>query len=463
MNPFLSTEQSRQVIQAALTDGYSGKSFDMVTSFITHNLTDMNMSVAQSMDLVRKNVQEGGQSFAGLLTDLGALKEMSRTGNKSLPEYTAEFSATTSNLMNAGMPGGQAARAAMVSSSMFNGQADQGIKDMGTQITNAFSGTRGMALMQTMGGVDVPKGMLPGAMPYAMSGDQMAQASQKVVSDWAKKIHQTGGSPPQSNPPSGAYANNIYRFHIFLQQQGIQVSGVEAKQYYDAVVYENRDPFEEGRNKAEKASATQTAVQNRSYPSSVAGGMVSSGAAVGNMFLDLAHTAANTVGDIFTGHGEEIGDRWRGYVDRGSSRFSAVGRAAATHSIPAMENVIREYGPNGFEILDENGRPVPYAPDGSNQNKMLSSGAYKIRPRGSAGGGFTLAELPPAGEGYRDRVALVQGNLTVSMDPAAQRAGLRAPSTVQLTPHEQQANAGYGGAAPNNAPPGEGPLTRGSR
>jgi hypothetical protein len=58
-------------------------------------------------------------------------------------------------------------------------------------------------------------------------------------------------------------------------------------------------------------------------------------------------------------------------------------------------------------------------------------------------------------------VQQVSGVLRIEMDPAAQRAGVRVPETIQLTPNEQKANMGYGDATPNNAPPGESALSRG--
>lgn len=460
MNPFLSTEQSRQVIQSALSDGYSGKSFDMVTSFITHNLTEMNMSVAESMNLVRKNVQEGGQSFEGLLTNLGMLKEMSQTGNKSLPQLTAEFGATTANLQRIGMSGPQAERAAIVSSAMFNGEGDQGLKEFGAQAVNAFANPKGMAMMSTMGGVQVPKGIMPSAMPFALSGDQMAEGSQKVISTYARQIHDSSGKPPQNSP---AHINNLGRFDYWLKSMGINIDGTVARQYYDAIVYEGRDPFAEGKKKADEASASQVEVKNRSNASRNLGGMVSLGAATGSTILDVGRTIANTVGDLFTDNQDQIGGRWAGLWDRFGSRGGSVAAATSPYKIEALDNVIKTYGAGGFEILDEKGKVVRYDPNDAETYKKLSAGTFKVRPEGSQGPGLSLSQMPQAGGNYKERVAEVQGTLKIEMSPAAQRAGLSAPSAIQLTPHEQQANAAYGGATPNNAPPGQGPLTRGSR
>ena len=81
MNPFLTLEQSRQVMQAGLKGGYSGKNLDTVTQFLTENLKEMNLSVADSMELVHTNVDKGKMSAEELGESLRSIKEMGK------PEY----------------------------------------------------------------------------------------------------------------------------------------------------------------------------------------------------------------------------------------------------------------------------------------------------------------------------------------------------------------------------------------
>lgn len=456
MNPFISTEQSRQIIQSALTEGYTGKTFDSVTQFMAHNFKEMNMSVAESTELLRKNVDEGGQSIAGLAANLGILKEMSTDGNKSFDQLKAEFQGTSANLINAGFSGGSAERAAMVSAAMFNGPDDRGIKDIGTQITNAFASGRGMAYMHGMGGTNLPKGLMPGAMPFAMDGDQMAKASQEVVIKRAKQIHQGGGSPPQGSTEA---LNNAYKFDLFLKSMGVNVTPQESRQYYEKIVYDGRDPYGEAAQKADERTQEQLSVKSRNPLSAAGGGTVSRIAAEGSNFKDAAATTGTALGDLFTRNWSDIPSRFGDLTKRMQERQDGASDAASRYSIPMMESVMREHGRNGVEILDANGKTVKYNPNSKSMMDKLSSGEYTYRPKGSDGRGVSLSETPQ--NPTRDNIANVQGTLRIEMDPSAARAGVRVPSTVRLTPHEQKANAGYGGATPNNAPPGESPITRG--
>jgi hypothetical protein len=458
MNPFLSTEQSRAIIQSALTDGYTGKSFDMATNFMAENLKSMNLDVASSVELLRKNVNEGGQSIVGLAANLGVLKEMSKTGSRSLPELQAGFSATSGTLMQAGFAGPEAERAAMLAAGSMSGENDQAVKGVPERIVQAMSSDRGMAFMRAQGGLQIPAGVAPGAMPFLMSGEQQHAASLKVVGDWAKRLHAQAGSPAQGSP---AYAQTLLRFHTVLQSIGVPMSKEEAKNYFNKIVYEGRDPVGEGTQKTDAATQEQASVDERSPLSQFGGGFTSFLASQGNAVTGAVSTIAGSVADAFTGNAGNIPDRWKNLAGQSGQRGAAADRAASRYSISMLDQIEKLSGPNGMEVLDQNQNAVELDRNNREMMEALSSGKYTWRPKGSQGRGVALTETPQGGDNFRERVTEVQGTLRIEMDPSAERAGVRVPGTIKLTPHEIRANQGYGDATPNNAAPGEGAISRG--
>ncbi|OBF96442.1 hypothetical protein A5790_05275 [Mycobacterium sp. 852002-51152_SCH6134967] len=96
---------------------------------------------------------------------------------------------------------------------------------------------------------------------------------------------------------------------------------------------------------------------------------------------------------------------------------------------------------------------------------QLAAGQYRW-PKGTQGPGHKVSDIPfgVSGSdlrGFAGGTQQVSGVLRIEMDLAAsaQVCGLPRPSSSP--PHERKANMGYGNATPNNAPTGEGPLSRG--
>ena len=108
MNPFINTEQSRKVINTALSEGYTGKEFDTVTKFMSENLKDMNLSVADSVKLLNTNVNEGGQSISQLNTQLNTMKELAGGGYATLQDRQEIYAKVSGQAVEQGASGEQA-------------------------------------------------------------------------------------------------------------------------------------------------------------------------------------------------------------------------------------------------------------------------------------------------------------------------------------------------------------------
>lgn len=107
MNPFISTEQSRKIMQEALQSGYTGKEMDTVTEFMAENLKKMNMDAAESMKMLQKNVILGGQDIDSLQAQLSGNVALAREGNLSTNDINQQFSQISGQAVDAGSGGAE--------------------------------------------------------------------------------------------------------------------------------------------------------------------------------------------------------------------------------------------------------------------------------------------------------------------------------------------------------------------
>lgn len=455
MNPFISSDQSRQIIQQGLREGYTGKEFDTVAQFVAHNLKEMNMSVSQSFEMTRKNVQEGGMDMAALAATLQELKTLSQNGARSLPELLAGYQQTSSSLISSGMTGPAASTAALTAGQAFS--ESQVSKGSGEGLVAAMmSSPQGLAMMKYQGGLQVPTGVMPGAMPFLMNtqeeGGAAAQASENVIKQWALRYWNAAGKPKQG---TAQWANAVYRWQMWLQSIGVPWANdpPKVKEWFISLTEQGRSPMSEGAGKAQEAITENTQPRDQSMMDRISGtiaGDVNEKFGRGRVLLGMAS-------DFITG-------KWQGldkYLERaGEVSDKADIMRAPGQRMPVLSSIQDAYGPNGYEMVDGSGKVVQFSQTNADQMKQFSSGELKWRPKGSTGEGFTARETSGlssdqvksmAGGGKTE----VSGSVTITLSPEAQKLlQVQGGSRVQLTPHEQQANAGYGQAAPNNAPPG---------
>jgi hypothetical protein len=460
MNPFISADQSRQIIQQGLREGYSGKEFDTVTSMVASNLKDMNMDIGQSFALLRKNVMEGGQSEAGLGAALGDLKLLSQNGTRSLPELVAGYQQTSGNLINAGVGGAAASQAALVAGGAMSG--GQVGKDSGEQLVSAMtSNPLNLAAMKYQGGLNVPAGAMPQAMPFLMDsgaeGGALAQASENVIKRYAMMYWNAAGKPEEGTVQ---WANVVAKWQMYLRMRGIPWAEdpptiMEWFRKFTA----GRSPMAEGAEKAAEAGAESTEVRERNGMQQAGGRVVSSIASVGNSFGSMIGSLAGTVSDVVTGNGENIDDRWKNWARKANDRGQAASNAAETYYSQGLKNIQNTYGARGYEIVKD-GKAVEFDQSNKEQMEQLASGDLRWRQKGASGAGYTLSETKGlSGDDLRKSMGggstQVNGQVEIGLTDEAKRLLKPTRTSVPLTTHEQQANASYGGATPNNAAPGE--------
>lgn len=439
LNPFITTEQSRQIIMAGLTEGYSGKQFDTVTQFMASNLKDMNVSVNDSVSMLRKNVNEGGQSIEGLGASLAMIKGLAG-GNTSMsmPDMMAAFQQTSGNLVSQGMSGGGASQAALDSLGGFSGPGDQAVKGLFPQMVgSAGSSPQSAALMRAYGGANIPAGLNP-VMTEAYLGQSGQNASQITSTEQANLIKRVMGNTKKGTTE---YLNKIpVVMQMFAKAFPGNPIGSDpnlAMQWVDRVM-SGRDPAAEG-SSAQKAVSSQV----NGSPSVSAVGV-------------LGRTIAD-VGKGFAGwiSGNEQADH-NAMDDFNKTWENASYGEVAQASNPVLNNVVSQLGAGNVQVVDSQGNASSLI--GSKQQVSdLASGKLKWRPKGSQGDGYTLQNTPSMGQvpgTSGSNVSFSPASVNITIDN--QGKATASPNPVPLTPNMQQANSGWGNATQNNAPPGDG-------
>jgi hypothetical protein len=460
MNPFISGDQSRQIIQQGLREGYTGKEFDTVTSMVANNLKEMNMDISQSFDLLRKNVKEGGMSEVGLGAALGNIKDMSQAGYRSLPELTAGYQQTSGALIGMGVGGPAASQAALISgaagaSSMTGKSADE-------QLVQAMIGSpQNLAIIKAQGGLNLPVGTMPQAIPFLAEGGPegaaLAQASEKVIKDMAVKYWKDLNSPKSGSEP---WSRAIVKWQMYLRQLNIPWAndGQVVMQKFNQYTLEGRSPMAEGQAKNEQAQKNQDEVKGRNYLSRFGGKALSSVSATANDIGGFFGNIGGTIKDVFTDNTENIDDRWRNYNEKGEDRFAAANAAGKGYNIATLNEIQKKYGARGYEIVKD-GKAVEFDQGNQDQMNQLSSGQLRVRQKGDTGAGYTLSETKsiagPDLKGGMGGTTQVNGSVEIGLTDEARRLLKPVQDRIKLTPNEEKANAGYQDFSKNNRPPGD--------
>ena len=220
MNPFITSDQARQIYQAAMSEGYadatgSGPAADNVIDFMSSNLQKMNISVADSVKMLRGQVMGGGKgdpasvigAVEALASELGAIKSLSRESKISTPDYVAAVSGTKEAMMKAGGGVEGSTYGAMLAEEV----GSQDLTTMGqfNELTSSAvsSGPKAAGFLRAFGGPGgTPRrdlgNLLPGAMVgYLVSTGQFDEALRNTMSHFAKiaSMHERGDEKSHRN------------------------------------------------------------------------------------------------------------------------------------------------------------------------------------------------------------------------------------------------------------------------
>lgn len=458
MSPFISTEQARQIVQQGLKEGYTGKEFDTVTQFVSQNLKNMNMDISDSFEVMRKNVNEGGQSLTGLNATLAELKDLSKTGARSLPELLQGYKDTSSALISSGTQGGAASQTALSAGQVFSDS--QTSKGTGEGLVQAFNNPTGMMYMREAGGLKMPpgsEGIIPQAQAFLMGPNAGLAGASTAIKQWALQIWNDRGKPPppaEGETPSPAFAECMALWQMRLQRQGVPWANdaPKVREWFVAYV-SNRDPAQEGIKKADDQAG---AITERQAASPVGAGQLLGSAGGGkSLMAELGGVGTSFLHSITSGKDwDKVGSA---LSSMGQPEGDAVSRQGGAHNA-ILDEVMRSFGKDKVELVDSSGKTQKIT-NTREQLEQLNNDQLKWRQQGESGPGHSLRETPMDQSGIKSLggspgSSRVSGELQITVSPEAQKAGIQAPSTVHLSPHEQESNSAYGGSTPNNAPPG---------
>lgn len=197
MNPFITTDQAREVVMSALSNGYTGREFETVTEFMADNMRQMNMTTAESMELLRTNVEHGGQSIEALGVQLGTVTSLASDSNMSRQAMTEIFRQTSGAAVDLGVSGQSAGELGIIASNMFQDTEDED----GNVIVNPLKGRGG----------DIVSGML---------SSEVFQSNVRNVRDIDANIYEI----PDIISEDGTATDEIERV---LREQASQVPDAE--------------------------------------------------------------------------------------------------------------------------------------------------------------------------------------------------------------------------------------------
>lgn len=199
MNPFISMEQSRKIMQTALSEGYTGKEFDTVTDFMAENLKKMNVDVATSVKVLQNNVINGGQSIEAAQTDLRTATQLAADPNatKTSAMFAEQYQQGTEVGLNAGAGGQAASEYGLLTAAAFSD--DKALKGLSSVFQQ---GAANPFVQQTIANRVGYTGQLSGALGYALEqpngADVAFDAQQELVTQVAQRYLPMLADPMQA-------------------------------------------------------------------------------------------------------------------------------------------------------------------------------------------------------------------------------------------------------------------------
>lgn len=248
MNPFITQDQARQVYQAAMSEGYadaSGAGADNVIDFMTHNLTTMNISVADSAKMLRSTIMGSGAGDKNSVTasvemlgkELDTIRTLSRDSALSTPDYRAGVMATQKSVLAMGGTPEEAERTAMTAEGVDSG--DQAMKGQFGRIAGSMATERGSMWLRAFGGPGgtplhgLPTGLFPqltGEALQEQGGDAYNRAVENALQGMARQAAASGG---------GLEDNQAYMFQRLLKSRGLDTDATSqmniAKKLFEEV------------------------------------------------------------------------------------------------------------------------------------------------------------------------------------------------------------------------------------
>ena len=384
LNPFITTQQARQAMQMALSEGFKGGDFDTVQDYMLSNFKDMGVQFSTSMSLAKSSIYGGesaGEAAAGSSSLLAMMNELARSGGASTPERQEQAVSMMDQLTSQGMDPDSARRSILGAQEGYSEN-----KLLRDKIPGSMQGAMGnqnfLTQVAYQNGIT---GILPEAIPAALSakGIDVDEAYNDAAKKYAYMAQQ---SWPQSQ------LNAVASFMAMMNQMGAELDYNTAEELYKKVL---------GIDGAK----------------------------------DPTKQAAEHIG----------ADHPKPFMSQVGDFIGTLAKPFTTGAIPAIGKALSGDFGGAWDELTTN--PFASEPDAAQESKDLFAKSGRT------------PQAPPKTpeEAFKGQAAVrtegqVTGNVTITVD---QSGKVSAPQQIQLSGQQKSANAGYGSAQLNNAPPGD--------
>lgn len=431
LNPFISNDQSRQIIMTALKGGYSGEEYEDVTEFMKSNLEDMNMSISDSMKIMKTNVEDGGQSLESLNLQLASLNDISGETGLSTEQLTKSFELISNSLVDVGASGEAAGGVGLLGGSAFTEGALKG--ERGGEVINTLLTSRNIQskIASSRGQGERPDEAIANLSeegPEAVDKELSA-----IIKEWSD---QAQGDP--------------YRFRDIAAAYGVQLTIPEVEQLMETtegdgtILRESIERDEKENNKLlkEEKKGFWEGLNDRRKSFTQEG---------------HAREEARRAADRQGGSKEERGKAYkeaydRALEERGSDIYGEGEFGSSGTKYEALDRLAENYGNNSMDVILNNGERVSLAEARKTEGLDLKDAKF-VAKGGDASEALTYAEVRNKGLAEEAK----EGETNVKIDLTDDAKKLIKVDSIKdgRTPHKEKSWAGAEGARPNDAPVGE--------
>lgn len=430
LNPFISNEQARSIIMTAMNEGYTGDAYEDVTEFMAKNLEEMNMSVADSMKILKTNVDEGGQSIESLNLQLATMKDLSAQTGISTEQLTKGFQKTTDAFIDTGADAADLGEFGLALESSFTeGPLRDDGGDIIRQMMNSEQGTE--QIRRAMGARTDTEGMRK-----LLEGG--TEGTDEQATEMIKKIAQQSNNDPDRFVQrfEAMYGirigvNEAEELIRLANEGSIIGSGIEEIAESDKKALEETDKgFWEGMNDRRKSvvSEGQAREEARRYADYKGGSKEERG----KNYKEAYERALSEKGDDVYGEGE----------------FGTSGT-----KYEALERLSKEYGNDSLDVILEDGERISLGEARKREGLNLEKAKF-VEKGGDESEALNYTQFRGK-ESVEEVTGEADTNVKIDLTDDAKKV-LKVDSVKSgRSPHKEKAYAGSDGRRPNNAPVGE--------
>lgn len=376
LNPFITTQQARQAMQMALSEGFKGGDFDTVQDYMLSNFKDMGVQFSTSMALAKAGIYSGSSAGDATTASSDLLKSMfqlSREGGASFTERQQQATDVSQQLAGLGLSQEDINRGILGTQ---EGYADNKLlRDTSTD--RMAQGMQNPLLLAGVGQRNHVTGYLPEAMAPALQAAGMD--TDEIMNDAYKFFAQQA---QRSSP--GNKLNAVAMFMRLMSQQGVTMTYEEATQRYDAVLGGD-DPVKKANERVANADKndkkpfmSQVGEYLGTFTKPFAGAVDAIGDAMSNDWPDAWKALTDPYKDDSTN--TFAGPASEGPGQKNKDQFAAAGRAPAPPPTSAQQAgpTVRTQGEVSGRVtitVDQSGRvTAPATIDLTGQQKSANTG-----------------------------------------------------------------------------------------